>query len=43
MYAASLSVEMHGGEAKASVNSAIKRYVIDPKLVDLPMGRVKLP
>ena len=32
----------YGAEAKASVNSAFKSYVIDPKPSDLSMVRMKL-
>ena len=31
----------HGAEAKASVNSANKLVVVDPKASDLTMARVK--
>ena len=32
----------YGAEAKASLNRAYKSYVIDPKLSDLSMSRLKL-
>ena len=32
----------YGVEAKASLNRAIKSYIIDPKLSDLSMSRMKL-
>ncbi len=32
-----------GAEAKASLNRATLSYVVDPKLSDLPMARLKRP
>ena len=32
----------YGAEAKASLNRAYKSYIIDPKLSDLSMSRLKL-
>ena len=41
MVTSKLKVFSTGGEARASLNRAIKLYAIDPKPGDLSMGRLK--